>query len=138
MFLVKRWYKLFFTRKDRDVFQTRDTRVCFVLSKSCVFGSSYTTTTWGICSTIISYEWVSDYHLTQKNEQFSATCIPLQGRIQDYKLGGGAHLKKLRRAEEARKFLGYFVWKITILRQKIIFFPILGGARAGCAPPLDC
>jgi hypothetical protein len=25
--------------------------------------------------------------------------------------------------------LGYFVWKITILRQKIIFFPILGGAR---------
>jgi hypothetical protein len=37
---------------------------------------------------------------------------------------------------EARKFLGYFVWKITILRQKIIFFPILGG-RAGWAPPLD-
>ena len=37
---------------------------------------------------------------------------------------------------EARKFLGYFVWKITISRQKIIFFPILGGGgRAGCAPP---
>ena len=36
---------------------------------------------------------------------------------------------------EARKFLRYFVWKITILRQKIIFFPILGGGgRAGCAP----
>ena len=31
---------------------------------------------------------------------------------------------QLRR--EARKFLGYFVWKITILRQKIIFFPTLG------------
>jgi hypothetical protein len=31
---------------------------------------------------------------------------------------------------EARKFLGYFVWKITILRQKIIFFPIAkGGAK---------
>jgi hypothetical protein len=30
---------------------------------------------------------------------------------------------------EARKFLRYFVWKITILRQKIIFFSILGGAR---------
>ena len=28
---------------------------------------------------------------------------------------------------EARKFLRYFVWKITILQQKIIFFPILGG-----------
>ena len=58
----------------------------------------------------------------------------IQGRIQDYKLGGGA-LKKLRRAEGAAKILGYFVWKITILRQKIIFFQILGGARAGCAPP---
>jgi hypothetical protein len=31
---------------------------------------------------------------------------------------------QLRR--EARNILGYFVWKITILRQKIIFFPILG------------
>jgi hypothetical protein len=77
----------------------------------------------------------------------------------------GAHLNKLRRAEggakifgvfrvknhdftpknhvfqlprEARTFLRYFVWKITILRQKNhIFFPILGGARAGCAPPLN-
>jgi hypothetical protein len=29
---------------------------------------------------------------------------------------------QLRR--EVRTFLGYFVWKITILRQKIIFFPI--------------
>ena len=35
---------------------------------------------------------------------------------------------QLRR--EARKMLGYFVWKITILRQKIIFFPIAeGGAK---------
>ena len=25
---------------------------------------------------------------------------------------------------EARNFLGYFVWKITISRQKILFFPI--------------
>ena len=40
---------------------------------------------------------------------------------------------QLRR--EARKFLGYFVWKITILRQKIIFFPILGGGCAPGAPP---
>jgi hypothetical protein len=39
----------------------------------------------------------------------------IQGRIQDFKLGG-AHLIF---------FGGYFVWKITILRQKIIFFPIL-------------
>ena len=31
--------------------------------------------------------------------------------------------------------LGYFVWKITILRQKIIFFPILGGRTPGARPP---
>jgi hypothetical protein len=35
---------------------------------------------------------------------------------------------QLRR--EARKFLGYFVWKITTLRKKIWFFP-------ACGPPLD-
>jgi hypothetical protein len=87
----------------------------------------------------------------------------LQGRIHDFKLGGGAHLKKSRRAEggaknfgvfrvknhdfttkqsyffqlrrKARKVLGYFVWKITILRQKIIFFPILGGGARRVRPP---
>jgi hypothetical protein len=36
---------------------------------------------------------------------------------------------------EARKFMGYFVWKITILRQQIIFFPILGGRRVRPPPP---
>ena len=38
-----------------------------------------------------------------------------QGRIQDFKLGRGGR--------ETRTILDYFVWKITILRQKIIFFP---------------
>jgi hypothetical protein len=92
----------------------------------------------------------------------------LQGRIQDFKLGGGgwgggarnkifcncggrhehfwgisceksrfyakkSYFFQLRR--EARTFLGYFVWKITILHQKIIFFPILGETRTVCAPP---
>ena len=54
-----------------------------------------------------------------------------QGRIQDFKLGGGAHLKKWRRAEEGAKILGVFrVKKITILRQKILFFTIAeGGAN---------
>ena len=78
--------------------------------------------------------------------------------------GGGAHLKKLRRAErganifeifhvkksrfyakksyffqlrrEARKFLRYFVRKSTILRQKNYFFPILGGTRRPLDSPL--
>ena len=53
--------------------------------------------------------------------QSDNTFLIYQGRIQDFKLGG-AHLKKLRQAREARKLFGYFVWKITILRQKIIFF----------------
>jgi hypothetical protein len=34
-----------------------------------------------------------------------------------------------------RKILVFFVWKIMILRQQILFFPILGGVHAGCAPP---
>jgi hypothetical protein len=52
----------------------------------------------------------------------SSSCVPyaagfsglsifdylFQGRIQDFKLGG-AHLKKLPRAEGGAKFLGYFV-----------------------------
>ena len=51
-----------------------------------------------------------------------------QGRIQDFKLGG-THLKKWRERREAPKLLWYFVWKITILRQKNHIFPILGGAH---------
>ena len=51
----------------------------------------------------------------------------MQGRNQDFKLGvgvGGAHLKKLRRAEgDTNIFEVFRVKKITILRQKIIFFP---------------
>jgi hypothetical protein len=46
-----------------------------------------------------------------------------------------SYFVQLRR--EARKFLGYFVWKITILRQKIIFFP--GGVTPsppGSAPDI--
>jgi hypothetical protein len=36
---------------------------------------------------------------------------------------GGRTWKKCAERREARKLLGYFVWKITILRQEIIFFP---------------
>ena len=35
------------------------------------------------------------------------TCSMIQGRIQDFKLGG-AHLKKLRRAEGGAKIFGVF------------------------------
>ena len=46
----------------------------------------------------------------------------------------GAHLKKLRQAEGGTKFLGYFVWKITILRQKIIFVSNFRRGRRVRAP----
>ena len=96
-------------------------------------------------------------------KQFVSGSIQRQGRIQVFKLGGGGGaLKKLRRAEgganifgvfrvknhdftpkksyffqlrkEAPKLFGYFVWKITILRQKNLIFSNFRGARAGCAP----
>jgi hypothetical protein len=85
----------------------------------------------------------------------------IQGRIQDFKLGG-AHLKKLRRAEGGAKILGIFrvknhdftpknhifsncggrrenFWGISCEKsrfypQKIIFFPILGGGARRVRP----
>ena len=64
----------------------------------------------------------------------------MQGRILDFKLGGGgAHLKKMRRTEGGANFflfLGISCEKSRFYTKKSYFFPILGGgARAGCAPP---
>ena len=54
---------------------------------------------------------------------------PIQGRIQDFKLGG-AHLKKLRRVEEGAKYFGVFRVKNHDFMPKIILFPIAeGGAK---------
>ena len=51
----------------------------------------------------------------------------IQGRIQDFKLGGGAHLKKMHRAEGGAKIVGVFrVKNHDFTPQKIIFFPIVG------------
>ena len=38
----------------------------------------------------------------------------VQGQIQDFKLGGGAHLKKLHRAEGGAKFFGVFRVKVGV------------------------
>ena len=49
--------------------------------------------------------------------------------------GGGAHFKKLRRAEGGGENFGVFrVKNHHFTQQKIISFPILGGERARCAP----
>ena len=92
--------------------------------------------------------------------------LPIPGAVPGFQVrggGGGAHLKKLRRAEGGTKMFGVFrvknhdltpknlifsdcegrrenCWGISCEKsrfydKKIIFFPILGGARAGCAPP---
>ena len=55
-------------------------------------------------------------------------CIEIQGRIQDFKLGG-AHLKKLRRAEGGAKIVGVFRVKNHDFTPKNHIFPILGGTR---------
>jgi hypothetical protein len=51
---------------------------------------------------------------------------PFQGRIQDFKLGG-AHLKKMRRAEGGAKIFGVFRVKNHDFTPKNHIFPILGG-----------
>ena len=57
-----------------------------------------------------------------------ALLVAIQGRIQDFKLGG-AHLKKLRRAEGGAKIVGVFRVKNHDFTPKNHIFPILGGAR---------
>jgi hypothetical protein len=58
-----------------------------------------------------------------------------QGRIQDFKLGG-AHLKKLRRAEGGAKIVGVFrVKNHDFTQKKSYFFQILGGGAPGAPPP---
>ena len=52
----------------------------------------------------------------------------MQGRIQDFKLGG-AHLKKLRREKGGAKILGVFRVKNHDFTPKNHIFPILGGAH---------
>ena len=66
-----------------------------------------------------------------------------QGRIQNFKLGG-AHLKKLRRAEGGPKILGVFrVKNHDFTPKNLIFSNFRGGRRrvrppAGSAPVYKC
>ena len=65
------------------------------------------------------------------------TLVTIQGRIQDFKLGGGAHLKKLSRAEGGTIFWGVFRVKNHDFTPKNHIFSNIrggGGAHAGCDP----
>ena len=57
----------------------------------------------------------------------------LHGWIQDLKLGGRTY-NNCAEWREARKFWRYFVWKITILRQKIVFFSSFTGGACRVRP----
>ena len=59
-----------------------------------------------------------------------------QGRIQDFKLGGDALKKIAPSGGRHEHFWGISCEKSRFYAKKSYFFPILGGARAGCAPPL--
>ena len=70
-------------------------------------------------------------------ERKSKTTTPTQNqeRIQDFKVGG-THLKKIAPTGGRRENLwGISCEKSQFYAKKILFFPILGGACAGCAPP---
>ena len=58
-----------------------------------------------------------------------------QGRIQDFKLGVGALKKIAPRAGRREHFWGISCGKSRFYANFFLFFPILGGACAGCAPP---
>jgi hypothetical protein len=60
--------------------------------------------------------------------------VVYQGRFQDFKLGGGAPLKKLRRAEGGAKFVWVFLVKNHDFTPKNHIFSNFRGGRAGCAP----
>jgi len=62
------------------------------------------------------------------------TLITHQWRIQDFKLGGGAHLKKSRRAEEGAKIVGVFRVKNHDFTQKNHIFSNFKGDARGSAP----
>ena len=59
--------------------------------------------------------------------------VNIQGRIQDFKLGGGgAHLKKMRRAEGGAKNFGVFRGKNHDFTPKNQIFSNGGGRRKNC------
>ena len=66
--------------------------------------------------------------------QAPCTLKPSSGADAGFQVRGG-HLKKIAPSRGRREhFWGISCEKSRFYAKKIIFFPILGGARAGCAP----
>ena len=83
----------------------------------------------GTSKIVNSFPWIFSIWFRLK----SPLITPTQGRIQDFKLGG-AHLKKLRRAEGGAKIFGVFRVKNHDFTQKNHIF---SNFRGGRPPPLD-
>jgi hypothetical protein len=85
----------------------------------------------------ILYEWIIAWHCMSLSKDVSyvlyvlglSTSYPNDSwkcKIND------KHDYRLNQRKEARKMLGYFVWKITILRQKNQIFSKCRGKRENC------
>ena len=72
----------------------------------------------------------------ENNHIYHIMLYRVQGRIQDFKLGG-AHLKILRRMEGGVNIFGVFRVKNYDFTPKNHIFPILRGAHRCAPPPLD-
>jgi hypothetical protein len=91
-----------------------------------------------------AYYWLILYHMLFTNLSTFvyemcvvfqiARIICMQGRNQDFKLEGGAYLKKLRRAEGGANIFGVFRVKNHDFTPKNLIFSNFRGARAGSAP----
>ena len=81
-----------------------------------------------------AYEIDFKWHILSFVAKWRADTYAVQGRIQDFKLGGG-HLKKLRRAEGGAKYFEVFrVKNHDFTPKKIIFFSNFRGGGGGGAP----
>ena len=70
------------------------------------------------------------YSFPRKTGLSPSLVTTMQGRIQDFKLGGGAHLKKLRRAEGGcENFWGISCEKLRFYAKKSYFFQLRREAR---------
>ena len=76
----------------------------------------------------INHDIMSTYILLSNFMKINQDNSGLQGRIQDFKLGG-AHLKKLRRAEGGAKIVGVFRVKNHDFTQKNHVFQLPREAR---------
>ena len=89
------------------------------------------------------YKYNRYLNLIDPSHHILETTIRSQGRIQDFKLGGGADLTKLRRAEGVAKIVGVFHVKNHDCTPKNHIFSNFRGGGGGAPrrppppPPLD-